>query len=283
MTNYEKSIIDYYESCDVDYKIVWHLGSSMSMHYGYWEPGTKRLRSALAMMNVKLAEFGGIKSGSTILDAGCGVGGSSIFLAKNFGCKITGITLSTKQVLQCNLNAEKHHVHHLLNFETGNYLHTKFADESFDAIWALESVCYAEEKRTFLDEVYRLLKPGGILVVADVFRKNLDAMPEKLKLMRTLSSTWAISDFETLESFRSKMELSGFQQVRWKNVSENIYPSIRRLHLYYYPGIFCYFFLRALGRRKMVHRKNLSSALLQYQTFRQDLWTYNFFTGKKSW
>ena len=281
MTEYEKGIIDYYESCDVDYKIVWHLASSMSMHYGFWEPGVTRLRDALARMNFKLAEFSGIKYGSSVLDAGCGVGGSSIFLAKNFGCNITGITLSGKQVVQCQLNAGRHNLHHQLHVEVGNYCKTRFADASFDAIWALESACYAEEKQVFLNEAFRLLRPGGILIVADVFRKNLDSQTDKLKLMRLLASTWAIRDFEIVEAFQEKMKSSGFRQIQWKNVSENIYPSIRRLHLYYYPGVFCYFFLRATGRRKMIHRKNLASTLLAYKSFMQDLWTYNFFVGKK--
>jgi len=281
MTQYEKGIIDYYESCDVDYKIVWHLDSSMAMHYGYWEPDVRRLREALNRMNIKLAEFSGIKYGSSVLDAGCGVGGSSIFLAKKLGCNIMGITLSDKQVAQCQLNADRHNVLPQLHFEVGNYCETRFADASFDAIWAIESVVYAEDKRVFLNEAFRLLKPGGILAVADVFRKNLDSRPDKLKLMRLLASTWAIRDFEIAEAFQEKMELTGFRQIQWKDVSENIYPSIRRLHLYYYPGVFCYFFLRAMGRRKMIHRKNLGSTLLQYRTFMQDLWTYNFFVGKK--
>src|SRR5690242_5908919 len=110
MTAYEKGIIDYYENCDADYKIVWHLASRMSMHYGYWEPGIRRLRDALVKMNSNLAQFSAIKPGSSVLDAGCGVGGSSIFLAKNFDCNVTGITLSGKQVAACRLNAARHHL-----------------------------------------------------------------------------------------------------------------------------------------------------------------------------
>ena len=93
----ENDIVNYYEQCQVDYEIVWHLNSQMCMHYGYWDEATPTLRSALRNMNAKLAEFAEIKTGEKILDAGCGVGGSSIFLARNFGCEVEGITLSKQQ------------------------------------------------------------------------------------------------------------------------------------------------------------------------------------------
>ena len=93
----ENDIVNYYEQCQVDYEIVWHLNSQMCMHYGYWDDTTPTLRSALRNMNTKFAAFAEIKPGEKILDAGCGVGGSSVFLAKNFECEEEGITLSKQQ------------------------------------------------------------------------------------------------------------------------------------------------------------------------------------------
>ena len=62
----ENDIVNYYEQCQVDYEIVWHLNSQMCMHYGYWDDTTTTLRSALRNMNAKLAAFAEIKPGEKI-------------------------------------------------------------------------------------------------------------------------------------------------------------------------------------------------------------------------
>ena len=79
-----QNIVDYYDNCQVDYSIVWHLNTHLSLHYGFWDETTKRLRHALIKMNDVLAEKIEIKSSDRVLDAGCGVGGSSMYLAKKY-------------------------------------------------------------------------------------------------------------------------------------------------------------------------------------------------------
>src|SRR5687767_14617549 len=132
-------IIDYYENCQIDYSLVWQLDEVMCMHYGYWDNTTPHHRSALQMMNKKVAEAAEIKPGNFVLDAGCGVGGPSIFLASQ-GCQVEGITLSDKQVETCRQNALKFKLQDKVHFSKQNYLTTSFPDESFDVVWAIESV-----------------------------------------------------------------------------------------------------------------------------------------------
>ena len=141
-----QEIINYYDHCQVDYELVWHLKTKMCMHYGYWDDTTSTLREALVNMNKRVAAFAQVQKGDYVLDAGCGVGGSSIFLAKTLNCITKGITLSEKQVNTCRDNAAKHNVTHQCTFEVQNYLATDFADNTFDIVWAIESVCYAFDK-----------------------------------------------------------------------------------------------------------------------------------------
>jgi tocopherol O-methyltransferase len=86
----EQKIIDYYDQCEIDYRINWRLDRSMALHYGYWDWSTWTFGQALKKTNDILTTRAHIKPGERVLDAGCGVGGSSIHLAHSPGWRGCG-------------------------------------------------------------------------------------------------------------------------------------------------------------------------------------------------
>ena len=102
----QEDIIRYYDECYWDYRTSWLSGTNLAIHYGYWDTETRNHGQALLNMNRLLAETAGIRPGMRVLDAGCGIGGSAIWLAENRGVRVTGITLSELQVSQARRNAE---------------------------------------------------------------------------------------------------------------------------------------------------------------------------------
>jgi cyclopropane fatty-acyl-phospholipid synthase-like methyltransferase len=277
----QQDIIDYYEHCQIDYEIVWHLNSRMSMHYGYWDETTPNLRSALLNMNRRLAEFGEIETGDQVLDAGCGVGGSSIYLAREYQCHTTGISLSSKQVDTCQKNALLHQMDHLCSFRQANYLDTPFPDNHFDAVWAIESVCYAYDKLDFLREAYRILKPGGKLMVADFFSNGVKENSPQEKLMQKWTSTWAIKAYADVEEFWEKMQLAGFENCQRKDISRQVEKSIRRLYYSFFPGLPITYISQALGFRNSMQTANTWSTYYQYTAYKLGLWKYMFYSARK--
>ena len=64
----------------------------------------------------------------------------------------------------------------LLDFQNKDYLYTRLENESFDVVWAMESVIAAEDKIEFLKEAIRILKKDGTLIIGDYFSKaEIDA------------------------------------------------------------------------------------------------------------
>ena len=141
--DYESAIIDYYDSCEIDYRKLWPLDRCMALHYGYWDETTKGVSDALLRENQILAERAGITADDRVLDAGCGVGGSAIWLARERGCEVVGITLSQKQVDSAGANARKHGVADMARFERRDFTATGHPDASFDVVWAVEAVWHA--------------------------------------------------------------------------------------------------------------------------------------------
>ena len=117
----QNDIIEYYDKAEVAYRDSWHLDSCLSMHYGFWGEGVKNLKEALIKENEVLSNLINIISDDVVLDAGCGVGGTSIYLAQKFQCKVIGISLSKKQISEANDVAKENCVSHMVKFIVSDF------------------------------------------------------------------------------------------------------------------------------------------------------------------
>lgn len=274
-------IVDYYNTCESDYRTFWDLDRSMAMHAGFWDQQTTSLAEALARENEILAQYAHITSQDRVLDAGCGIGGSSLFLAKTFGCKVTGITLSDHQVQIASENAKKYLVDHLVNFQTMDFCHTDFPNASFDVIWGIESICHAEDKAEFIKEAYRLLTPGGRLIVADGFSSRTDFVKKQKEDMHQWLNGWGVESLETKKQFEVHLEKNGFKEISYQNVTENVMPSSKRLYWISFPAVIFSTLGEWVGLRKKIQTNNIKAAYYQYTTLKNRLWEYGIFKAVK--
>ena len=271
----------HYDDCYWDYRTAWFDNENLALHYGYWEPGIKTHSQALLNKNRIMADIAGIRPGLEVLDAGCGIGGSSIWLAKHRGCRATGITVSQQQVGHARRNAERHGVSDKVRFEVADFLETPFPDESFDVVWAVESSCYAVDKKDFFREAYRVLKKGGTLIACDGYatRRHFNAM-EWQAVMDCLNG-WAVPNLSTVEEFEEGMKTCGFSDVGITEATRETLPSARRMYL---TAIWTYpmqLLMQTLGLRKKAQTANFKVALAQWKVFDGGLVRYCLFKGTK--
>jgi ubiquinone/menaquinone biosynthesis C-methylase UbiE len=116
----------------------------------------------------------GLKSGMTVLDAGCGVCGPAVYFAAQTGVKIEAITVSDVQVQKAQENIEEKNLSEIVHVRQGDYhqVENYFPADHFDAIYFLESFGHAYDHLKVLDSAWKCLKPGGVIYIKDLFRKK---------------------------------------------------------------------------------------------------------------
>jgi cyclopropane fatty-acyl-phospholipid synthase-like methyltransferase len=266
-----RPICEYYEQTWRDYRFLWLSPSNYAIHFGYWDQLTRGHADALNRLNAVLASYIGIHPGAHILDAGCGVGGSSIWLARRFGATVTGITPVGSQVRRARRIAAEQGLADRVRFAEEDYTRTTFAGASFDVVWAVESVCHAADKAAFYREAQRLLRPGGRLGIVEYMRTPCPLPDDGEALLQNWLSGWAIPDLATAEEHRAWAQ-ARFSEVQLIDITSNVRRSLARLHrmaVAAWPGELI---LRTLGLRSDTQHGNWRGARDQFRALTRGLW-----------
>jgi tocopherol O-methyltransferase len=282
MNEYHKRIVEYFTATEYSYKDAWNLNQSMAMHFGYWDDKVNNFHQSLQRMNEVIMEKVGIKSSDRVLDAGCGVGGTSIFIAKATGADVTGITISERQVSQAYEYAAKNGASNLVTFLPRDYMNTQFEDGTFDVVVGCESICYADDKEAFVKEAYRILKPGGRLIVADGFATSPEA--NQNPTLRYVLDGWGVNYLETSSRFKDYMSNAGFSDITIEDNTQYIDHSSRRLYLFYHLALIYLFWKKITFSYKTTPVQKASIVAAKYQRpsfFKEGLMKYEFIQGVK--
>ena len=274
----KRRVARYYDGMQFLYSSLW---SSSGVHYGFWEPGTRSRAQAIRNMDRLVACELALPLGSRVLDAGCGVGGTSMLLAEEHGLDVVGITISDDQLERARCAAAASPARARLRFAHADFLATGFEDASFDGVVGVESVCYAESKSAFLAEAWRVLRPGGRLVVLDGFRQRTALTPRDARDLRRFVSGWALSGLAFVGEFDAALHAAGFESVDYSDKRRAVMPSAWLMEGiawigFWSIGLACW--LEVLPRLWLDHGL---ACLSQRRLFQRETLTYGVFTARK--
>ena len=222
----------YYREAGPDYE-TW--SKAYNMHYGYFRKGLNPFCREPMLNQMTKEVFDRLKlnahKGKTVLDMGCGVGASARYLAKKYkNLSIHGISIVPWQIEKAKAMNHKVGLTDRINLVEGDFTKTGFKDNSFDGLYAIESACHApgNAKMPFAREAFRILKPGGKLVVADGFIKNphLPFSSFTKKAYETLCQSWALPQMAEIELFTEALKSVGFRKISVEDISWRVAPSV---------------------------------------------------------
>ena len=278
----KEAVKKYYSDTQFEYKLIWNWMSKATpaLHFGYYDAKATNHQQAIVRANEVLAEFGGIKYGARIVDAGCGLGQSSEWLAQNLKAVVTGISIVPKQVNAINKRLQNKPVANV-DFRVADYLNMPFENDTIDIVWAFESVCHAADKSLFYKEAYRVLKPGGKIVMAEYIRTGRPMKAEQENLLQEIFKAWAIPDLDTIEEHQEHAFASGFTSFNNCDITSHVmksYSNLRETCRRY--ASFSKLLFNA-GIISSVRHNNMLSSLKQADAIEQGVFTYHHIVAEK--
>ncbi len=256
------------------------------VHLGYYVNSFKKtdFRQAKVDFVHELIKWSGLDKlpkGSRVLDVGCGIGGSSRILAKEYNFNVLGITISPAQVERAKLLTQEDIS---ANFEVMDALDLQLENDSFDAVWSVEAGPHMPDKQQYADEMLRVLRPGGVLAVADWnVRDVMEGRKTLIEnfIMQQLLNQWTHPEFASITSFRKNLIESSFssgdiQVEDWTKFTiqswlDSILEGFRRPNAIIRSGPFAVF----KGFREiptiLLMRWAFANGLMQFGVFRRKL------------
>jgi len=209
--NDKQKIVEHYDFVSPYYQSFW----GDHIHHGYWIRGDESKELAQLQLMEHVAELANVQTGSTILDIGCGFGGCSLYLAKAFQARATGITISPVQVEMARKAAAAAQLDArflLMDAEAMDF------PQPFDLLWSVESISHYHDHRSFFASAARCLKPGGVFALTDWFKKE-DLSPAQTRKFIEPIERGMYVELETMNDYQSHLLASGLEIVHREDLS----------------------------------------------------------------
>jgi SAM-dependent methyltransferase len=165
---------------------------------------------------LELARAASVDSRKRVLDVGSGVGGTSRCLAREFGCRVTGIDLTDEYCRAAAMLSDRIGLAELVDYRQGDATNLPFPDASFDIVWTEHVAMNIPDKPKLYREMYRVLKPGGTVAIYDILAGPSGPVLFPVPWARTPESSF----LATPDEMRSLLEEAGFSVAAWSDTTD---------------------------------------------------------------
>lgn len=210
------SIREHYDTLSPYYNALW----GQHIHHGYFD-GCETQSQAQIRLIEELARQAGIQHSSKVLDIGCGLGGSSLWLAKNLDCSVTGITISPVQAKMAAKRADADRLSDRVSFTVMDANSLQFDPELFDVVWIIECSEHLTDKQKFFRECASVLKPGGKLALCS-WLQGENLTENKQALVEAVCHGMLLPGMATMSETVQWIAAAGLGSINARDITMNV-------------------------------------------------------------
>ncbi|KAJ6693683.1 hypothetical protein OIU85_004458 [Salix viminalis] len=232
----KQGIAELYDQSSAVWEDIW----GDHMHHGFYDPdevapgsGPDHRAAQFRMIQEALC-FAGVsedpeKGPKTVVDVGCGIGGSSRYIARKYGAKCQGITLSPFQAQRANALAATEGLADKVSFQVADALEQPFPDGQFDLVWSMESGEHMPDKRKFVGELARVAAPGATIVIVTWCHRVLgpseeSLQPWEIKHLKKICDAYYLPDWCSTADYVNLLESLSLQDIKTADWSQYVAP-----------------------------------------------------------
>ncbi|KAK4368803.1 hypothetical protein RND71_012595 [Anisodus tanguticus] len=219
----KKGIAELYDESSGIWEDIW----GDHMHHGYYEPQSSvelsDHRAAQILMIEQALSFAFVsedsaKKPTSIVDVGCGIGGSSRYLAKKYGATAKCITLSPVQAQRAQALADVQGLGDKVSFQVADALNQPFPDGQFDLVWSMESGEHMPNKEKFVGELARVATPGGTIILVTWCHRDFSSseeslLPEEKELLNKICKAFYLPEWCSTADYVKLLQSNFLQQI----------------------------------------------------------------------
>jgi tocopherol O-methyltransferase len=279
----KSGIANFYDESSEIWLDVW----GEHMHHGYYpSPTYSNHQSAQIDMIDRSLEFAYGKDPifipKSMVDVGCGVGGSSRHISRKYNCTATGLSLSPYQIQRAKQFTKEQNLTHMCEYGVNDAMKMPFKDNSFDLTWSMESGEHMPDKNKFVDELVRVTTPGGRIIIVTWCHRELKQgetalRPREQALLHKINDAYFLPEWCPSSTYVKYAKKLGLVDVRNDDWSEFIAP--------FWPAVFKSAlkprnFIRMLRSGMTVIKATIAS-LWMLRGFKRDIVKFVIITARK--
>ncbi len=202
----------------------WHNGY---LNFGLWEEGIADYIKAAENLVHRMGTLLGLNETSKLLDVAPGMGTQDIYLSQNFSpISIDGLDVTWGHIEHGRRRAREAHLEDRVRFHHGTAIELPFPDGSFSHVLSIEGPEHFDTREKFLHEARRVLRPGGIIAMADFIVKNPPRNPIQKLVAEAARKLWQVPRANVYPAavYKQKMQEAGFKDIGIQEIGASVIP-----------------------------------------------------------
>lgn len=210
-----ESVAAHYDDLDAPYRDLW----GEHLHHGLWMYSDQTPEDAARALVDLVAGFAEIRAGHAVADAGCGYGATAQILAHEYGARVVGYTVSRVQARwaqsRCHAETDPQVV-------LGDWLANGIPSQSQDAVLAIESVEHMVDRDAFFEQAYRVLRPGGRIVLCAWLARDHAPSWARRHLLEPIVREGRLASLPTARMHEESLARAGFRDLERRDLTRNV-------------------------------------------------------------